>query len=151
MMLDQPYKNLIGQPSNVNILRGGAASTTTFGDSMEHLVAETLTDPGSNAYVYEVEAMTDSILEGKPPTISLEDSRSNVAIASTAPASFARANRSGISSSLRPGMIGDSEMPVGIPAFAKIAMASKRLRLEGAWGSTLRATSSSEKGMLKYT
>ena len=43
------------------------------------------------------------------------------------------------------------DIPVGMPASDNRAIASNRLRLVGACGSTRRATSSSAKGMLKYT
>ncbi len=78
-------------------------------------------------------------------------SRRSVDIASLAPACRARRSNSGMSSSFRPGMIGEIEMPVEMPASDNRAMASNRLRLAGACGSTWRATSSSANGMLKYT
>jgi predicted dehydrogenase len=41
---------------------------------------ETLEVPGQELYIGEVEDMTDAILSGKQPRISLEDSRNNVAV-----------------------------------------------------------------------
>lgn len=77
--LNHPWQNRIGQPGQVRMQRGGGAQTVTFGDSTDHLQAETLTDEGSNAYIYEIESMVASMLDGKPTVISLEDSRGNVA------------------------------------------------------------------------
>lgn len=76
--LDQPYTNVVDEPGHVTVLRGSSATHTTFGDSTAHLIHEELTLQG-NAYQYEIEAMAASILDGAPPTISLADSRNNVA------------------------------------------------------------------------
>lgn len=41
---------------------------------------QTIKMPDQELYIGEVEDMADSILLGKPPRISLEDSRANVAV-----------------------------------------------------------------------
>lgn len=48
------------------------------GDSLTYEHKETLTFDG-DAYLYEIDSMTSSILDGSEPTISLADSRGNVA------------------------------------------------------------------------
>ena len=77
--LDLPWLNLLGETAHVRILRGGSTETDTFGDSRDDLAAETLTYENCQAYFNEVEAMVATILDGAPPTISLEDSRGNIA------------------------------------------------------------------------
>ncbi len=52
----------------------GERITVTRGDDVQ-----TLTIPGEELYVGEVEDMADAILLGKPPRVSLADSRGNVA------------------------------------------------------------------------
>src|SRR5687768_6920991 len=82
---------------------------------------------------------------------TLPESLSNTYTASTAPAVRARISSSGISSSFSPGITGAIEIPVGMPASASIFIAANRLSGDGTWGSTLRAVSASENGMLKKT
>ena len=77
--LDLPWQNQVGATARVQMLRGGGAAGTTFGDSMEHLEAETLVYEDCDAYFCEVEAMAASILDGTPPTITPEDSCGNIA------------------------------------------------------------------------
>ena len=77
---DHPWLNNSGEPANVHILRGGAAdASVTFGDSLDHLIEETLTYEKINAYESEIDSMVASILDRADVTISLEDSRDNVA------------------------------------------------------------------------
>ena len=61
------------------VLRGGRAEKATFGDATDHIDQEIITYENCNAYLDEVEAMADSILDGASPTIALEDSRGNIA------------------------------------------------------------------------
>ncbi len=76
--LDVPWTHQPGKPTHARVVSGGASTKATFGDSTDHLKDETLTFDGRSAYLYQVESMAASILDGVPPVISLDDSRANV-------------------------------------------------------------------------
>ncbi|MCC7449709.1 MAG: Gfo/Idh/MocA family oxidoreductase [Anaerolineae bacterium] len=79
IFLQEPWLNRIGETSNVRVIRPSGKAQATFGDDTSHLKEETLTDPGTNAYVCEVQSMESCILDGASPVIPLESSRGNVA------------------------------------------------------------------------
>ena len=72
--------------------------------------------------------------------------RKRMYVAAVAPASRAMWRMLGMSCSLSPGMTGAIETAVGIPASDNFSMASSRLEIEGACGSTFLAVSLSGKG-----
>ena len=77
---DMPWANHIGASANVRITRSGnTEGESTFSDSLERHTTETKTYENMNAYQCEVDSMTESVLNGAEPVISLADSWKNVA------------------------------------------------------------------------
>ena len=77
---DIPWTNRIGASANVRITRSGnTEGESTFSDSLEGHMTETKTYENMNAYQCEVDSMTESVLNGAEPVISLADSWKNVA------------------------------------------------------------------------
>ena len=68
-----------------------------------------------------------------------------------APFACAVSRMRGKSLSLSPGMSGAHDTPTSMPASLRARMASKRVRGEGAKGSTARATAASRKGTVMLT
>jgi hypothetical protein len=54
--------------------------TGTFSDTVGNVEQGSMTFDDVNAYQDQVTSMVSSILDGKPPTLSLADSRSNTAV-----------------------------------------------------------------------
>ena len=78
--LDLPWVNQLDRSATVQWTRvRQEAGTSTFGDDTLRQTVSTHTFANVNAYRDEVEAMAASILEDAPTTISLADSRNNVA------------------------------------------------------------------------
>ena len=78
--LDQPYLNQPGQDSHIRVLREDAReSSSTFGDSKDQLAEETLTYQNNDAYQDEVDGMVACVLDGASPSLSLDQSRGNIA------------------------------------------------------------------------
>ena len=76
--LDLPWVNNVGVSSNIHIVAGEREQPgVTFADSTDFLNDQTITYENVNAYQDEINSMIDSILDGSPPIISLEDSRGN--------------------------------------------------------------------------
>lgn len=78
--LDLPWVNQLNRSATVQWTRFRQdAGASTFGDDTGRQATATHTFESVNAYQDEVEAMAASILDGAPPTITLADSRHNVA------------------------------------------------------------------------
>jgi predicted dehydrogenase len=70
--VDNPWKSRPGEP--ILLTRYDSVEKTTRYDATETIIA-----PDMMLYLGEVEDMADAVLLGKPPRISLADSRANVA------------------------------------------------------------------------
>ncbi|MHB8630282.1 MAG: Gfo/Idh/MocA family protein [Aggregatilineales bacterium] len=76
--LDIPWTQRPDETSHVRVYRETILGAATFGDSIEEL-GEIFTFEGRSAYHHEVDSMAATIQDGASPTVSLDDSRSNVA------------------------------------------------------------------------
>ena len=76
--LDLPRLNNVGVASNVRVRVAAAEKPeSTFADAADANATETITYDDVNAYQDEIDSMTESVLDGAPPVITLTDSREN--------------------------------------------------------------------------
>lgn len=75
-----PWLSHLGVTSTVELVsETGGTSASTFGHATDNLSTSTYTYPKVNAYVDEVKAMEEMILDAAPPLFPLEESAMNVA------------------------------------------------------------------------
>lgn len=78
--VDIPWTNHIGASGTVRMTRSdNTEGSSTFSDTLEGHTIDTKTYENMNAYQCEVDSMTESVLNGAEPVISLADSWKNVA------------------------------------------------------------------------
>ncbi len=75
----RPFMELIGSGGILRIPHPFVGSQDAALQLMQGEKSEIIATPGPDRYLLEVENLADAVLEGKPPRVSLADSRHNVA------------------------------------------------------------------------
>jgi predicted dehydrogenase len=77
--LNFPWLGQLNRSSHISVIRADGEPESEWDDGMERHKARVHTFENVDAYQDQIEAMTDSILDGSPPVIPLADSRKNTA------------------------------------------------------------------------